>query len=100
MDNGETAPEPMSWISRSALVGFCLVAALLYRASVSLILAGILEDGFVLGLAAVLLALALVMRGRPELSRYWEIPFAFFVFTAAGFLGDGAISPLQHAFVN
>jgi uncharacterized protein len=100
MDNGQTAGESTSWISRSALVGFCLVAALSYRASVSLIPTGMLEDGFVLGLSALFLALAVVMRRGQELRRYWEIPFAFFVFTVAAFLGDGTISPLQHAFVN
>jgi hypothetical protein len=34
-----------------------------------------------------------------NLRRYWEIPFAFFVFTLAGFVGDVSISPLQHWFI-
>jgi membrane protease YdiL (CAAX protease family) len=99
MDDGETARESASLMSRSALVGFCLVAALSYRASVSLIPTGILEDAFVLGLSAVFLGLSVVIRRGQELRRYWEVPYAFFVFTAAALLGDGTISPLQHAFV-
>jgi uncharacterized protein len=100
MDNGPRAPESESLLSRCVLVGFCLVAALSYRLSVSLIPTGIREDGFVLGLSVLLLALAVVMKRGEELSKYWEIPFAFFVFTVAAFLGDGTISPVQHAFVN
>ena len=53
MDNGEMAGGSIGWVSRSALVGFCLVAALSYRTSVSLIPTGIPEDGFVLGLSAL-----------------------------------------------
>jgi uncharacterized protein len=96
----EPEKEPTSVIARAALVTFCLVAGLTYRASVSLIPAGILEDAFVLGLAGLLLALALGARRREGLRPYWEIPFAFFIFTVAAFFGDGSISPLQHLFVN
>lgn len=85
--------------AKVVLVVFCLAAAFIYRASVSWIPTGVAEDAFVLGLAAVLLALAWLARRRAELARYWEIPFAFFVFTLAGFFGDGGISPLQHWFV-
>ena len=87
-------------LSRVILVVFCLAAALAYRTSVSVLPAGLVEDAFVLLLSVVLLALALAARRTASLSRYWEIPFAFFVFSLAGFFGDGAISPLQHAFVN
>src|SRR5579859_3626969 len=90
--------ESTSRASRAALVVFCLAAALIYRASVSLIPTGIAEDGFVLGLAALLLVLALLARRSDGFNKYWEIPFAFFVFTVAGFFGDGSISPLQHFF--
>ncbi len=89
----------ISLMSRGVLVAFCLAAALIYRASVSLIPSGIFEDGFVLALSATLLGLALLARRDGRLRRYWEIPFAFFVFTIAGFFGDGSISPLQHWFV-
>jgi uncharacterized protein len=91
--------ESTSLIARSVLIVFCLVAALTYRASVSLIPAGILEDAFVLGLSALFLALAVLARRARDLRKFWEIPFAFFVFTVAGFFGDGSISPLQHFFV-
>jgi membrane protease YdiL (CAAX protease family) len=97
--NRQLEAPPASLISRGALVAFSLAAAFAYRASVSLIPSGVLEDGFVLVLAAVLLALALLARRTEHLRRYWEIPFAFFVFAIAGFLGDGMISPLQHLFV-
>ena len=83
--------------TRLAVVGFCLAAALVYRASVSL-LPGLLEDAFVLMLSAALLAGAVAMRRSASLNRYWELPLAFSIFTAAGFLGDGNISPLVRAF--
>ena len=91
--------EATSLSSRSVLVVFCFAAGFAYRASVSLIPLGIFEDCFLLGLAALLLTVALLARRSQALSRYWEIPFAFFVFTTAGFVGDGSISPLQHGFV-
>src|SRR5579872_571144 len=91
--------ESTSLTSRVALVVFCLAAGLIYRASVSLIPGGVAEDAFVLALAALLLVLALLARRSDRFRKYWEIPFAFFVFTAAGFFGDGSISPLQHFFV-
>jgi uncharacterized protein len=98
-DDGQPEKEPTSLVFRSGLVAFCLVAGLTYRASVSLVPAGIAEDAFVLGLAALLLVLAIMARRAETLRKYWEIPFAFFVFTVAGFFGDGMISPLQHLFV-
>src|SRR5689334_11939508 len=91
--------EATSLSSRSVLVIFCLAASFAYRASVSLIPTGIFEDCFLLGLAALLLTGALLTRRSRTLSRYWEIPFAFFIFTIAGFMGDGNISPLQQGFV-
>jgi membrane protease YdiL (CAAX protease family) len=91
--------EPTSLISRSVLVVFCLAAGLAYRASVSLIPTGLLEDSFLLGLAALLLIVAVLARRSRSLQRYWEIPFAFCVFTVAGFVGDVSISPLQHWFI-
>jgi membrane protease YdiL (CAAX protease family) len=86
-------------ISRFVLVVFCLAAGVAYRASVSLIPPGIFEDCFLLGLAALLLTVAVLTRRSQNLSSYWEIPFAFFVFTIAGFAGDVNISPLQQGFV-
>ncbi len=92
--------EPTSLISRSVLVVFCLAAGFAYRASVSLIPTGIFEDAFLLGLAALLLIVAVLTRRSQSLQRYWEIPFAFFVFTVAGFAGDVSISPLQQWFIH
>jgi uncharacterized protein len=91
--------ESTSMPARIALAALCLVAALSYRASVSLIPSGILEDGFLLSLAALFLAIALLLRRRGSLRRYWEIPFAFFVFTIAGFAADVSVSPVQRLFV-
>jgi len=85
--------------SRFVLVVFCLAAGFAYRASVSLIPTGILEDCFLLALAALLLTVAVLTRRSQNLRGYWEIPFAFFVFTIAGFAGDVSISPLQRGFI-
>jgi membrane protease YdiL (CAAX protease family) len=91
--------EATSLSSRSILLVFCFAAGFAYRASISLLPTGIVEDGFLLGLAALLLSVAVLTRRSQTLSRYWEIPFAFFVFTIAGFAGDASISPLQQGFV-
>jgi hypothetical protein len=85
--------------SRLVLIVFCLAASFAYRASVSLLPTGIVEDCFLLGLAALLLTIAILTRRSPALSPYWEIPYAFFVFTIAGFAGDASISSLQQGFV-
>ena len=98
--NGIVTKESTSLLSRSILVVFSLAAGFAYRASVSLIPPGIFEDAFLLGLAALLLTVAVLARRSRSLQRYWEIPFAFFVFTVAGFAGDVAISPLQQWFIH
>jgi uncharacterized protein len=85
--------------AKVALCAFCLLAAFAYRGSVSLIPSGILEDGFLIGLAGLFLAIALLLRRSETVGRYWQIPFVFFVFTVAGFAGDVNISPLQRAFI-
>ena len=82
------------------VVVFCLVAGFAYRASVSLIPSGIAEAVFILAGAAVLLVLALAARRTAAFVRFWEIPFAFFIFFLAGFFGDGSVSPFQHLFVS
>lgn len=96
----EPPKESVSLASWFAIVLFALIAALIYRASVTLVPSGLAEDAFVLGLAAVLLAIALSARRSESLKRYWEIPFAFFVFAVAGFFGDGSVSPFQWLFVH
>lgn len=98
--NGIVTKESPSLISRSVLIVFSLAAGFAYRASVSLIPKGIFEDAFLLALAALLLAVAVLTRRSQSLKLYWEIPFAFFVFTVAGFLGDVAMSPLQSWFIH
>lgn len=95
----QTRWESSSLISKVALTAFVLMAAFSYRASVSLIPSGALEDGFLLGLAALFLVIALLVKRTEQLGRYWQIPFAFFVFTIAGFAADVNVSPLQRAFV-
>ena len=94
-----TTKEATSLSSRLILIVFCLAASFAYRASVSLLPTGIVEDCFLVGLAALLLLIAVLTRRSQALSTYWEIPYAFFVFTVAGFAGDVSISPLQQGFV-
>jgi membrane protease YdiL (CAAX protease family) len=95
----EEPTEPIRLASRLGLVVLCLVAAFAYRGSVSLIPTGIWEDAFLLGLSALFLVIAVLARRTQSLGKYWEIPFAFFVFTIAGFAGDVNISPLQRGFI-
>ena len=44
----------------------------------------ILQVAFLLGLSALFLAIAVLARSAQGLRKYWEIPFAFFIFTIAG----------------
>ena len=83
---------------RWLLAIFCLGSALVYRASVSILPGGVVEDGFVIGLSALFLVAAILIKRHQHFGEYWEIPFAFFVFTAAAFFGDGNISPLVRGF--
>jgi hypothetical protein len=48
---------------------------------VSVVPPGVAESLFLLVLAALLPVLALVARKSRRLQKYWEIPFAFFIFT-------------------
>ena len=84
--------------SRFALVAFCLAAGLGYRVLVGLLPASLFQAGVLLGFAALLLLLAVLARRASNLSKYWEIPFAFFVFTIAGVAGDQG-GFLQQTFV-
>ncbi len=45
---------------------------------------GMFQETFLLGLSALFLSVAILTRRGQSLRRYWEIPFAFFVFTIAG----------------
>ena len=98
IDDQEAREATGLW-SRVVLVFLCLVAAFAYRGSVSLVPSGVAKDAFLASLAALFLAVALLLRRSERLRRYWQIAFAFFVFTVAGFAGDVNISPLQRAFV-
>ena len=87
-----------SLTSRAILVLFCLAAGLAYRVIVGLFLPSIVQACFLMGLSAFFLAVAVLARRRPNLCKYWEIPFAFFIFTIAGIAGDqGGI--IQQMFV-
>ncbi len=88
--NGKLEPskESSSLVSRAVLVVFCLAAGLGYRILVGLIPASIIQAVVLLGLAALFLVLAVLAKRAPDLQKYWEIPFAFFVFTIAGVAGD------------
>src|SRR5690349_2426699 len=87
-DNLELSKESASLSARSLLVVFCLAAGFAYRVIVGLFPPSIVQTGVLLGLSALFLALTVLARGRQTLRRYWEIPFAFFVFTIAGIAGD------------
>ncbi len=55
----------------------------------------ILQVAFLLGLSALFLAIAVLARSAQGLRKYWEIPFAFFIFTIAGV----ADALLLHGFI-
>lgn len=76
--------ESTSLIWVSVLGALCLVAGLTFRAGVALLPPGIFQDTFLLGLSALFLSVAVMTRRGQNVKRYWEIPFAFFVFTIAG----------------
>ncbi len=87
-------------ISRLVLAAFCLAAGFSYRLIVGLLPPSLVQFGVLVGLAALFLLLAGLARREAALSQYWEIPFAFFIFTVAGILGDShSFASLQQAFV-
>jgi uncharacterized protein len=97
-DNIQPVRESVSLASRSILVIFCLAAGLIYRVIVGVVPASLLQAGILAGLAALFLLVALLAKRSPNLGKYWEIPFAFFVFTIAGIAGDQG-GFLQQTFV-
>ena len=99
MKTTQPFPTGSSTPTRFVLVGFSLVAATAYRASISFIESGVPEIAVLGLLAAILLAVARLMKSQARLERYWQLPYAFFVFTVAGLVADGMVSPLQNAFV-
>src|SRR2546425_9527318 len=82
--NLEPRKESTRLIRLSVLTAFCLVAGLSFRVGVALIPLWILQVAFLLGLSALFLAIAVLARSAQGLSKYWEIPFAFLIFTIAG----------------
>jgi membrane protease YdiL (CAAX protease family) len=88
MHNVPITTESTSLAARSLLVACCLAAGFAYRVLIGLFPPSLLQFGVLLGLAALFLAVAVFARRRQNLARYWEIPFAFFVFTIAGVCGD------------
>ena len=87
-NNLQPMMESTSLFARFVLVVFCLAAVLGYRGLVGLFPPSIVQMGVLLVLSAVLLVLAILARSNENLKKYWEIPFAFFVFTIAGIAGD------------
>ncbi len=93
--NLEPQKESTRLIRLSVLTAFCLVAGLSFRVGVALIPLWILQVAFLLGLSALFLAIAVLARSAQGLRKYWEIPFAFFIFTIAGV----ADALLLHGFI-
>jgi len=96
-------PAPVHQISTSlaariALVIFCLAAGIGYRVIVGILPSSLTQTGVLLGLAALFLIAAILARRSRNLEQYWEIPFAFFIFTVAGVAGDQA-GFIQQTFV-
>jgi membrane protease YdiL (CAAX protease family) len=85
---------------RAVLVGFSLVAGLAYRVAVGVLGPGPLQLGVLLVLGLLWLGAGLFARRQAGLNPYWPLPFAFFIFTVAGILGDSSSwLSLQRAFV-
>ena len=82
--NLEPQKESTRLIRLPVLAAFCLLAGLSFRVGVELIPLWILQVAFLLGLSALFLAIAVLARSAQGLRKYWEIPFAFFIFTIAG----------------
>src|SRR6266849_2244274 len=98
-DSLQPQKESTSLTSRAILVVFCLAAGFAYRIVIGLLPASILQFAVLLGLAALFLVAAVFAKRQPNLKKYWEIPFAFFIFTVAGILGDSnSFGSLQQAF--
>ena len=89
-DNLQPSMESTSLVSRFVLVVFCLAAGFAYRAIVGLFPPSIVQVGALFVLSALFLAFSVLAKSRLNTKKYWEIPFAFFVFTIAGIVGDQA----------
>ncbi len=78
--------------SRVVLFGLCLAAGLSYRILIGLLPPSFFQLAVLLGLAALFLLVAVLAKRDLHLAKYWGIPFAFFIFTLAGILGDSSSS--------
>jgi glucan phosphoethanolaminetransferase (alkaline phosphatase superfamily) len=87
-DNIQPVAESTSVLSRIVLVAFCLAAGLSYRILIGVLPPNILQAIVLASLSALLLLFAMLAKRSRTLNRYWEIPFAFFIFMLAGVLGD------------
>jgi hypothetical protein len=87
-DNIQPVAESTSVLARVALVAFCLAAGLSYRILIGVLPPNILQAIVLASLSALLLLFAMLAKRSSTLNRYWEIPFAFFIFMLAGVLGD------------
>jgi len=84
----QAAQQPVGLGARIALSLFCLAAGLSYRFIIGLLPPSVLQFGVLAGLSALFLVLAVFAKRTERLQPYWEIPFAFFIFSVAGILGD------------
>ncbi len=87
-DRAQPLVESTSLTARALLILFALAAGFGYRFLVGLLPPSILQAAILLVFAGILLLLTYFARQTPSLRRFAEIPFAFFVFTVAGILGD------------
>jgi uncharacterized protein len=87
-DNLQLSKESTSLISRSLLFIFCLASGFAFRLIGGLFPSSIVQAGILLGLAVFFLLITFLARQASNLRKYWEIPFAFFIFTIAGMAGD------------
>jgi membrane protease YdiL (CAAX protease family) len=86
--------------ARTWVVVFSLVAGLAYRIVVGVISPSPLQLGVLLALATVLLLTTVLVKRKAGWNAYWELPFAFFMFTVAGIFGDASSwLSVQRAFV-
>ena len=99
----QSLPSQMATTSLSARTGvvvFGLVAGLAYRIIVGVLSPSLLQSGVLLGFSALWLLAAVYAKRHAGLNPYWELPFAFFMFTVSGIFGDASSwLSVQQAFV-
>ncbi len=99
-DIPQTRLESIGFASRAGLFLFSLTAGLGYRVIVGVFHPGPVQFAVLAAWAVIFLLAALLARQQKTLNKYWEIPFAFFIFTVAGIFGDASsVLSLQRIFV-